>query len=264
MSVYTQALFCDTATQFYLLHAFSTDPTQGFTGSFLLAQKRRLAEESLQTLKHTIMTQLVPSYHTYQTLAMLGNPVKAIETLLAQEYFDLVVVRATGLGRTTLFGSVATDIIRFDITNVLVVPGWSPVRAIKRLVLAIDYKSVNNAESFSFLTELARRKEARLLLLNIEVTRQTDRLASDLSRQYVLRAFKNLQKQTFSVHDEDIQQGINAYLDRYPVDLFVMLPHHKRVFCVLLNKSETHHLAYHPRVTLMTLYDAPTPGEKNS
>ncbi|GAB2583785.1 hypothetical protein GCM10027190_36290 [Spirosoma areae] len=255
---FTQALFADTATQFCLLHAFSAEPTEGFTGSFLLAEQRQLAEESLQELERSLTQQPAPTEHTYRTLAMLGNPVSAVENLLAQEYFDLVVVGATGFGRTEFFGSVATGMIRAANTNVLVVPVSSPIRPLERVVLATDYRSVNDAESFVFLADLARRKAAQLTLLTIEDPRQLDTQASDLSRQYVLRAFEDLQTDTYSIHDEDVRQGINAYLDNHTVDLFVMLPHHKSVFDVLQNNSETRPLAYHPRVPLLTLYDSPT------
>lgn len=44
---FTQALFAGTAIQFCLLHTFSIQPTQGFTGAFLLAEQRQSAEESL-------------------------------------------------------------------------------------------------------------------------------------------------------------------------------------------------------------------------
>lgn len=255
---FTQALFADTDTQFCLLHAFSAQPTEGFTGSFLLAEQRQFAEKSLQELERTLTQQPVPTYHTYRTLAMLGNPVSAVETLLAQEYFDLVVVGATGSGRTEFLGSVATGMIRAANTNVLVVPVSSPIRPLERVVLATDYESVNDAESFVFLTDLARRKAAQLTLLTVKDPQQPDTQASDLSRQYVLRAFKDLRTNTYSIHDEDVGQGINAYLDNHTVDLFVMLPHHKSVFDVLQNNSETRPLAYHPRVPLLTLYDSPT------
>lgn len=255
---FTQALFADTTTQFCLLHAFPAEPTEGFTGAFLLSEQRQLAEESLRELERTLTQQPVPTDHTYRTLAMLGNPVSAVETLLAQEYFDLVVVGATGLGRTEFFGSVATGTIRAANTNVLVVPVSSPIRPLERVVLATDYGSVNNAESFLFLKDLARRKAAQLTLLTIEDPRHPGTQVSDVSRQYVLRAFEDLQINTCSIHNEDVGQGISTYLDNHAVDLFVMLPHHKSVFDVLQNNSQTRPLAYHPRVPLLTLYDSPT------
>ena len=44
---FTQALFAGTAIQFCLLHTFSIQPTEGFTGPFLLAEQRQSAEVSL-------------------------------------------------------------------------------------------------------------------------------------------------------------------------------------------------------------------------
>ncbi|WP_020602090.1 universal stress protein [Spirosoma spitsbergense] len=258
---FTQALFADTATQFYLLHAFSTEPAEGFTGAFLPAEQRRLAEESLLKLERTITQQPVPSYHSYRTVAMLGSPVSTVDTLLAQEYFDLVVVGATGLGRTEFFGSVATGVVRFANTNVLVVPASSPIRQLERVVLATDYRSVNDAESFVFLTDLVRRKAAQLTILTIENPKQPDMKASELSHRYVLRAFDGPQIDTYSIQDEDVLRGINAYLDSHSVDLLVTLPHHKSVFDVLRKNSETRPLAYHPRVPLLALYDSPVPRE---
>ena len=148
--------------------------------------------------------------------------------------------------------------IRVANTNVLVVPASSPIRPLERVVLATDYRSVNDAESFVFLADLARRKAAQLTLLTIEDPRHPDTLASELSRHYVLRAFGGLQTDIYRIHDEDVGQGINAYLDNHRVDLFVMLPHHKSVFDGLQNNSVTRPLAYHPRVPLLTLYDTTT------
>lgn len=104
---YAQALFADTATHFGLVHAFPAEPTEGFTGGFLLPQQRQSVEESLPDLQHTMTQPPVPTYHTYSIMAMLGDPVSAVEALLNQEHFDLVVLGATGSGRTKLFGSVA-------------------------------------------------------------------------------------------------------------------------------------------------------------
>lgn len=255
---FAQALFADTPVQFCLLHAFPAKPTEGFNGTFLIAEQRQLAEASLRNLKRRMTQPPVPTGHTYQTTVMLGDPVDAVELVLAHEYFDLVVVGATGSGCTEFFGSVATGMVRTANTNVLVVPVSALIRPLERVVLATDYRSVNGADSFIFLKDLVDRKAAHLTLLTIETLRRADIGAAELSRQYVLNAFRNLHVDTYSVHDDDVRHGINLYLDTHPVDLFVMLPHHKRFFDLLLNNSLSRSMAYHPRVPLLTLYDSTT------
>ncbi|GAB4006280.1 hypothetical protein GCM10028808_07930 [Spirosoma migulaei] len=255
---FTQALFADTATDFCLLHTFPLQPEVGYSGVFLLAEQRESAEKSLQALQYTIREQPVPDYHTYRTLVIPGSPERAVEELLTQEHFDLVVTGATGFGRSELVGSVATGMIRSAKTNVLVIPATAPIRPLEHVVLATDYRSVNDTESFDILNDLASRKGAQLTLLTIENPQQHTPPVSDLSRQYVVSAFENLQTDTYTIHDENVLQGINSYLDIHTVDMLVMLPHHKSFFDVLRNKSVARSVAYHPRVPLLALYDSVT------
>ena len=63
---------------------------------------------------------------------MPGSPISAVEVLLAQEHFDLVLVGATGVGRAGFFGSVATGMIRAANTNVLVVPTTALIQPLER------------------------------------------------------------------------------------------------------------------------------------
>lgn len=255
---FAQALFADTATEFCLLNAFPLEPEVGFSGAFMLAEQRQLAEKSILELKRQILNKPVPDYHHYRTMVMMGGPVSAVKALLAEEFFDLIVVGATGSGHGELFGSVATDMVRSASSHVLVVPASAFIRPIRQIVLATDYRSVNDAGSFALLTDLAHRKAAQVTLLTIENPNQPNTHAAELSRKYVLNAFEQLQIETYTIHDDDVQHGINAYLDTHTVDLFVMLPHHKGFFDLLRNTSVTRPLAYHPRVPLLTLYDTTT------
>lgn len=252
---FAQTLLADTATQFCLLHAFQIEPSEGFDGSFLPTEQHPLAEESLREMERATTQQPTPACHTYRTLAMAGDPVSTVETLLAGEHFDLVVVGATGVGRTEFFGSVATGLIRVATTNVLVVPVWAPIQPLKQVVLATDYRSVNDVASFALLTDIVRRTAAQLTLLTIEPTWQEATFAIRLSHKYLETDFKDLQTDIYRIQDNDIRHGINAYLDTHAVGLFVVLPHHKGLFDALQHKSISRSLAYHPRVPLLALYD---------
>lgn len=149
--------------------------------------------------------------------------------------------------------------IRHANTAVLVVPTSAFIRPLARVVLATDYRSVNDAQSLGLLRDLVSRKAAQLTLLTIENPRLADTHASELSRQYVEQALERLQTDTYCIHDDDVAHGINAYLDAHPVDLLVMLPHHKGILAILTNDSLTRSVAYHPRVPLLTLFDPDMP-----
>lgn len=260
---FAQALFADTATDFCLTNAFPFEPEMSYGGAFWLEEEQQETKKNLHHLQESITRQPQPVYHSYRTTIILGEPVQATERLLTQEHFDLIVLGTTGAGRNPLFGSVATGMIRQATTNVLVVPTSAPIRPMEQLVLATDYRSVNDTESFSLLKEIVSRKAAILTLLTIENLKEPGEQPTELSRQYVLRALEGVQTVPYEIHDADVLHGINAYLDLHTVDLLVMLPHHKGFLDMVRNKSISRSVAYHPRVPLLTLYDKETTTQKN-
>ncbi|GAB4049780.1 universal stress protein [Spirosoma litoris] len=254
---YTQALFGDTAVDFCLLHVCPLEPEMEFAGATLLAERWQTAEASLNRLQQELAQAPEPIYHTYRTLLRMGEPTGVVNQLLVKETtkFDLVVLGATGSGWSELAGSVATAMVREAKTNVLVVPDDAPIRPVDRLVLATDYQSIIDVQSLRFLSELANRKAASLTLLTIENPLGTKAPASELSRQYVLRALESVLTDTYTIHDDNVLHGIDAYIKTHTVDLLVMLPHHKSFFDVLLHKSVSRSVAFHPSVPLLSLYD---------
>jgi len=252
---YAQTLFDDVSTDFCLLHVFPLEPELGYGSAFLLADERETTEKSLEKLQQTITQQPVPAYHTYRNMVAVGDLEGAVAQLVKQEAFDAVVVGATGAGQSKLFGSVATGIIRRGKTNVLVIPASAAIRPLKQVVLATNYQSVNDAESLVLLKELVSRKAAQLTLLTIEKPGKPDQKPSEVDQLYVEHALEATQNDEYIIRDEDVQHGIDAYLDTHTVDLLVMIPHHKSVVDVLLNNSVTRSVAFNPRVPLLALYD---------
>lgn len=251
---YTQALFADTAADFCLVNAFPIEPEVGFSGAFLLVEQREQAEKSLRALLHEITRPAIPTHHSYRTVVIPGSPETCVDVLLHREHFDLVVAGATGSGRNERFGSVATGVVRTAKTNVLVVPSLFPIRPLERVVLATDYRSINDAESLTILNDIASRKNARLTLLTVAKPDQAKPSAA--SSAYVQQVFPNLETDTYIIHDDEVLQGINTYLDAHMVDLLVMVPHHKGLLDVVRNSSVTRSVVYHPRVPVLALYDS--------
>ncbi|MBO0935413.1 universal stress protein [Fibrella sp. HMF5335] len=258
---YAQALFSDTAANFCLLNAYPIEPAMEYGAAFLLAEGREAAEQNLHEFRQAVTETPQPDYHTYRTLVALGEPIDAVARLLETEHIDLIVVGATGAGNSERTGSVATGLLRLANTHVLVVPVTAPIRPLQQIVLATDYRSVNDAQSLVLLTDLASRKAALLTLLTIENPKKPDSQPTDASRRYVQKAFDGVQTDLYTIHDTDVRHGIQAYLDLHPVDMLVLLPHHKSLFDVLRKQSVSRSVAYHPPVPVLALYDELTPAD---
>lgn len=253
---YAQALFADTAADFCLFNAYPVEPALEYGAAFLLAEGRDAAEQNLHTFQQSVTDSPQPAYHTYRNLVALGEPVEAVTRLLTMESIDLIVVGATGAGHTERVGSVATGLLRQAATHVLVVPLTAAIRPLTQVVLATDYGSVNDTQSMGLLTDLISRKAAELTLLTVDDPKHPEHQASIASRRYVQQAFEAVQTTLYSIHDQDVRQGIQAYLDSHPlVDMLALLPHHKGLLDVLRKQSVSRSIAYHPTVPLLALYD---------
>lgn len=260
---YTQALFNDTAVDFCLAHVCPIEPEAQYAGATVLIEQWQSAEKSLNRLRVELSESPEPAYHTYRTLLRRGEPVEVVHQVLAKEheFFDILVVGATGSGWSELLGSVATDMIREAKTNVLVVPTCAPIRPLEQLVLATDYRSIQDAQSLRLLGDLASRKTALLTLLTIENPDDPASFVSESSRQYVMDTFNDVMTEMYRIHDDRVLHGINTYLKTHRVDLLVLLPHHKSLFDVLFHNSISRSVAFHPSVPLLTLYDEKAPPD---
>jgi len=254
---FVQALLADTAADICLLHAYPIETAMAPGAAFLLADEIQMAGENLQRFRQEVAQSPEPPYHTYRTLVAPGGPVGVIESLMRQEHFDLIVLGATGTGYSEWLGSVATGVVQLAETNVLVVPVSAPIRPLEHIVLATDYRSVNDAGSFALLNDLASRRRATVTLLTITDAESAETPVSEVSEQYVLRALSDLTVDQYVIHDEDVVRGIQAYTDTHTVNLLVTLPHHRSLFDALSGRSVSRSIAYRPRVPLLTLFDKP-------
>ncbi|MVM33931.1 universal stress protein [Spirosoma sp. HMF4905] len=252
---FAQALFSDATAQFCLVNAYPLEADTTYNTEVLAETYRQYAEENLKKLLHTIRGECVPAYHSYRGEIIPGWPVGAVEAILASESFDLVVVGATGKGNSEWIGSVATGLIRQLKTAVLVVPATAPIRPLSNIVLASDYQLRGETAVLKPLNELATFKNTQLTLLTIEDPDNRAAWPSVNEQAELLSYFDTIETDVYCIHDDDVLHGINSYLDTHTVDLLVTVPHQKGWLEALTGQSVSRHLAYRPRVPLLTLYD---------
>lgn len=257
---FAQALFAETAADFYFLHAYPVEPDTMYGTGFLMEEAERMAYRSLQELLSEVVAAFHPPFHAYHIRTAPGSPIGAVETALEETDYEYVVVGASGSGLTPLLGSVATGLIRNARTNVLVVPQTVEIRPVREVVLATDYHTLEEPNCLRPLAQLIAQKEARLTGLSI-VDNQTPILIGEEFEQYTQRFTDFFGRDDISFYfvlDQEVESGVNTYLDTHAVDLLVTIPHRKTLRDVIWNRSLTRRLAFRPRVPLLALY-APQP-----
>lgn len=253
---FAQTLFDNTAAEFRILNTFplATDLMYGTTVELDSAEED--AQQQLKTLLAEVTSQPVPAYHHYLTQTHISEPVMAVEYLLEQNHIDYVVVGASGSHKSELFGSTATGIIRNCTTNILVIPAFTPIRPLNEVVLAADINSINDLKTLQPLKDVLEAKNARLTLLTI-VNKHSTITADEIEaqRQRVADFLSSTQVESYIIHDDKVERGINDYLKTHEVELLVTIPHQKSLFDVLMGNSITRKLAFNPQVPLLALYD---------
>ncbi|MDB5241029.1 MAG: hypothetical protein JWP57_1654 [Spirosoma sp.] len=103
------------------------------------------------------------------------------------------------------------------------------------LVLPVTYLYDGHA----IYGQIREGTKTRLLRKNPAVCFEVDEQSSPTCWQSVVvqGMYEDQQVDTYSIHD-DVEPGINSYVDTHPVDLLVMLLHHKGFSDLLLDTEK--------------------------
>ena len=169
----------------------------------------------------------------------------------------LVVMGTHGMTRAEeiLLGSVTADIIASkDTPAVLAIPNDAKFSAWQRIVYAADF-SEKDKKVIDILLELASYfPTAKVDYLHI--SNEEERL-EDIDRLHYLKsAFKQIPVSMLDFRfreNDDLDEGIDNYLDNYETSVLVMLTHHRNFFESLWNRSKAKEISFHTDVPLLVL-----------
>ncbi len=177
---------------------------------------------------------------------------------VAKNYNAFLVVMGThGVTRAEeiLLGSVTADIISSKETPaVLAIPTNSKFSAWERIVYAADF-SDKDEKVIEVLLELASYfKSAKVDYLHISNEKEH---IEDISRLHHLKAsFKKIPVSMLDFRfreNDDLDEGIDDYLDDYQTSVLVMLTHHRNFFESLWHRSKAKEISFHTDIPLLVL-----------
>ncbi len=183
--------------------------------------------------------------------------IPSIEKVSSEYNVFLVVMGTHGMTRAEeiLLGSVTADIIASDKTPaVLAVPSQATFKKWERIVYAADF-SEKDEKVIEVLLELASYfPTAKVDYLH--VSNEKERI-EDIDRLYRLKkAFKEIPVSMLDFRfreNDDLDEGINSYLENYETSVLVMLTHHRSFFESLWHRSKAKEISFHTEVPLLVL-----------
>jgi nucleotide-binding universal stress UspA family protein len=245
----------DTPIEFTLLHSYSSNDVPPEVSYFIDDVSYKQAVKQLNQYKKKLIESDNLPYHKFKTEVMQISPDSAASILHNKNHYDLIVLGATGSGGNPIFGSVATNVVRNIQTNTLVVPSTEKAHGINKIVLAVDYQEISSFEIYDFLKHIAERKNSEITFLTIlKEDQKPTNLDSFMKYQYH-DSFKDFKTFDYFIKENDVETGLNEYLETHKVDMMVMVSRHHTFMDVVFNRSVTRPFAFKPTVPMLCVYD---------
>ena len=177
---------------------------------------------------------------------------------ISKEYNAFLVVMGThGMTRAEeiLLGSITADVIASEKTPaVLAIPSNSKFTPWERIVYAANF-SKKDEKVIDILLELASYfSNARVDYLHI--SNEKEHMEDIDKLHYLKTTFKQVPVSMLDFRfreNDDLDEGIDDYLDDYETSVLVMLTHHRSFFESLWHRSKAKEISFHTDIPLLVL-----------
>jgi nucleotide-binding universal stress UspA family protein len=177
--------------------------------------------------------------------------IEMIKTLKA----DLVVMGMKGVKRSRILGSTTFMAIRRSKVPVLVIHEGVLYTPIKHVILASDFDEASNVSSYNFLFDILEKSSATLEVLHVQPKGKV-MVGADVPGKIQLGHL--LSNRTFmyeEVEEDDVDKGIQRFVESHPADLLVMVEHRHSLLERLFGTIHTWSMSTVVKVPFLVLED---------
>jgi nucleotide-binding universal stress UspA family protein len=246
-----------------LLHVYTPPVTRGNAVYALVNEEiGRMMHEATAKLQE-MSREVNENYGvSCDQLVKMGSPVEEIVSESENSRVDLIVMGTRGASgiEKVLFGSNTASVIEKAFCPVLAVPGKVILALPKKIVFATDFQG-SNLDSLAELATVIKGTKAELILLHVaKETSKSDRDLIEYFSKTVSDETKLEQPSYYVMHDENVEKGIDNFVDAIGADLVALSTRKRGVFEGLLEPSLTKKIAYHARLPLLVFHES---GKEN-
>lgn len=252
-TLYAIALAKTFGAEIQLLHVYREMLPVTLDAEPWIATARELRAEVDRRLQHEVET-LSRKYSIPITGDIqIGYKGDSINEVARESRADLVVMGMKNHQHVPVLGNTTTKAIRKSDVPILIVPEGTAFRALKNIVLAIDFNEMTGKSSVEPLIGIIKEFGASLKVLHIE-KRGSDINASELPEKLQLGVVLSPVDYTYyKVEYDDIEQGILAFVESHPTDLLVMIAHHHTIMERLFRPIHTGMISFELNIPLLVL-----------
>lgn len=223
----------------------------GTTMTYSLKPEQVTGEQRLQDFLNTFPhLQVLP----YSNIIGLGLAVDVICRTAYENNVDLIVMGTKGASELEAFfiGTNSEKVSRKASCPILVIPEDLQSYEIDTVSLALDTNNVENSVTLDILVRLLKAFDAKLRIIHISENGDPAFKKHELLSHYK----KSLEgvKHSFHVfYDENPHEGISEFLEKYPVDMLVLLYREHGFFERLFQLGTRKKIVFNTEIPLLIL-----------
>ena len=181
------------------------------------------------------------------------NIVDAVNQAVALNKIELIIMGSNGAtgAAEVVFGSNALKIIRNVDCPVIVVPEGYSFEKINSVLLSLNYQYEVSNKSLSVVSEIVKKHEASLKILEIE----EENIELATKRNHSEEVFKEIGFERFTMKNIPASIAINAFEQLIPIQLHAMVVERKSFLNRFIFGSETSKISYGSPVPLLVLHE---------
>lgn len=184
-----------------------------------------------------------------------GVPADEIFLLTQTEDIDFIVMGMRGAGylKERLFGSVTTSVIKRSGAPVISVGEKLNYNGIKKIAFAWDGAPIENPVQLQPLAELAKITNAAVSVVHV-ITNETTETKKLNHEKELTQCFKEMPFSFHTVTNNNMEEGLNSFVQSNRIDLLVMLAKHHSVWERMVSEPHSKKMAFHTLAPLMVIH----------
>jgi len=218
---------------------------------------RKSSEEKLEILKQDLAHITSGKIKIY-TEARLGDVSDELEDICKHiEPFAVIMgTKGTSGVERILFGSTTLTAIRHLKWPVIVVPpGKEYGTGIKKIGFACDFDKVIESTPIQFIKNMVKEFRAELHVLNVDHENKHFKPGTPEESLMLHTLVEDLNPQYHFIDNEDIEDGINEFVETNNIDLLITIPKKHKLLDGLFKPSSTKQLVTKSHVPVMCVHE---------
>lgn len=222
--------------------------------AFAMTTQAEIVEKSHQQIKKE--TRRIGKIYPDKTEGWVIEGViqDSIIRFAKKEGSDLIVVGRKGKGKSnSIFGSVATGMIKKSSVPVLIVPEKGIFTSIRFATFASDMITALDDQKASLLKDIFHKFGTKINLLHIQKEKETKSSIKQTAKNILGPALSKMDYDFHIITDTNIEKGIQEFISEHPTDLLVMISHPHNILQRMLGRTLTKNMSYQTNIPLLAL-----------